>query len=94
MQTQDDFAIRSLRRGKLANEDGSFDAEMAPVTIRGRKGETVVDQDEQPLTADIDKIPNLKPAFRKDGTVTPANSSSISDGASALILLRRSEAER
>ena len=93
-EAQDDFAIRSLRRGKLANEDGSFDAEMAPVTIRGRKGETVVSQDEQPFKADIDKIPNLKPAFRKGGTVTPANSSSISDGASALILMRRSEAER
>ncbi|SVE16225.1 uncharacterized protein METZ01_LOCUS469079, partial [marine metagenome] len=93
-EAQDDFAIRSLRRGKLANEDGSFDAEMAPVTIRSRKGETVVSQDEQPFKADIDKIPNLKPAFRKGGTVTPANSSSISDGASALILMRRSEAER
>ncbi len=93
-ESQDEFAIRSLRRGKLANEDGSFDAEMAPVTTRIRNHETIVSQDEQPFTANLDKIPTLKPAFRKDGTVTPANSSSISDGASALILMRRSQAEK
>lgn len=93
-EAQDDFAIRSLGRAKKANEDGSFDAEMAPVTVKTRKGETVVDKDEQPFTANIEKIPTLKPAFRKDGTVTPANSSSISDGASALVMMKRSEAER
>ena len=91
---QDAFAIRSLERGKRANEDGSFDAEMAPVTVRTRKGESTVERDEQPFTANIGKIPALRPAFRKDGTVTAANSSSISDGASALVLMRRSEAER
>jgi acetyl-CoA C-acetyltransferase len=92
-EQQDAFAIRSLERGKAANEDGSFDAEMTPVTVKTRKGETTVSRDEQPFTAAIDKIPNLRPAFRKDGTVTAANSSSISDGASALVLMRRSEAE-
>ena len=91
---QDAFAIRSLERGKKANEDGSFEAEMVPVTVTTRKGKTTVARDEQPFTAAIDKIPNLKPAFRKDGTVTAANSSSISDGASALVLMRRSEAEK
>ena len=93
-EQQDEFAIRSLGRGKIANEDGSFAAEMAPVTVKTRKGETVVDRDEQPFSANIEKIPQLRPAFRKDGTVTAANSSSISDGASALVLMRRSEAEK
>jgi len=93
-EQQDEFAIRSLGRGKTANEDGSFAAEMAPVTVKTRKGETVVDRDEQPFSANIEKIPQLRPAFRKDGTVTAANSSSISDGASALVLMRRSEAEK
>ena len=92
-ESQDEFAIRSLKRGKKANEDGSFDAEMAPVTIKTRKEEVLVDRDEQPFSANLEKIPTLKPAFRKDGTVTAANSSSISDGASALVLMRRSEAE-
>ena len=91
---QDAFAVRSLERGRRANEDGSFAAEMAPVTVRTRKGETEVARDEQPFKADIDRIPRLRPAFRKDGTVTAANSSSISDGAAALVLMRRSEAER
>ena len=93
-EQQDEFAIRSLGRGKIANEDGSFAAEMAPVTVKTRKGEKVVDRNEQPFSANIEKIPQLKPAFRKDGTVTAANSSSISDGASALVLMRRSEAEK
>ena len=93
-ESQDEFAIRSLKRGKKANEDGSFDAEMAPVTIKTRKEEVLVDRDEQPFSADLEKIPTLKPAFRKDGTVTAANSSSISDGASALVLMRWSEAEK
>ena len=91
---QDEFAIRSLSRARTANEDGSFAGEMVDMTVRTRRGEATVDRDEQPFTADIAKIPNLKPAFRKDGSVTPANSSSISDGAAALVMMRRSEAER
>ncbi|HXH03852.1 MAG TPA: acetyl-CoA C-acetyltransferase [Candidatus Competibacteraceae bacterium] len=93
-KAQDEFAIRSLTRARTANEDGSFAREIVPVTVSGRKGETVIARDEQPFTANVDKIPTLKPAFRKDGTVTPANSSSISDGAAALVLMRRSEATR
>jgi acetyl-CoA C-acetyltransferase len=93
-EQQDDYAIRSLQRAKAANEDGSFKDEMSPFTLKTRRGETVVSQDEQPFSADISKIPGLRPAFAKDGTVTPANSSSISDGAAALVLMRRSEAER
>jgi len=93
-ESQDEFAIRSLKRGKKANEDGSFNSEMAPVMIKKRGEELLVDRDEQPFSANLEKIPNLKPAFRKDGTVTAANSSSISDGASALVLMRRSEAEK
>jgi acetyl-CoA C-acetyltransferase len=91
---QDDFAITSLKRAKRAIEDGSFAGEVVPVTVKTRKGEVTVEHDEQPLSADLDKIPKLKPAFAKDGTVTAANSSSISDGAAALVLMRRSEAER
>ena len=93
-EAQDDFAIRSLQRGKKANEDGSFDSEMVPVTVATRKGEKTVEQDEQPFLANIEKIPTLKPAFRKNGTVTPANSSSISDGASSMVLMRRSVADK
>ena len=93
-EAQDTYAIESLRRAKAANEDGSFNAEMTPFTVRTRKGEKVVDRDEQPFSADPNKIPQLKPAFAKDGTVTPANSSSISDGAAALVMMRASEAER
>ncbi|MDE0147719.1 MAG: acetyl-CoA C-acyltransferase [Rhodospirillaceae bacterium] len=93
-EAQDDFAITSLKRARAANEDGSFDRETEPVTVRTRKGEVTVTQDEQPFNADLGKIPKLRPAFRKDGTVTPANSSSISDGASALVLTTQSEAEK
>ncbi|MFO1350053.1 MAG: acetyl-CoA C-acetyltransferase [Gammaproteobacteria bacterium] len=93
-QTQDAFAITSLTRARRAIEDGTFKAEVTPVTVKDKKGESLIEHDEQPLTARLDKIPQLKPAFRKDGTVTPANSSSISDGAAALVLMRRSEAER
>ena len=78
-EQQDEFAIRSLRRAKKANEDGTFKSEIVPVQIKTRKGETEIFNDEQPFTADISKIPNLRPAFKKDGTVTAANSSSISD---------------
>lgn len=91
---QDEFAIRSLTRARTANEDGTFADEMVPVTVKTRKGETVVERDEQPFSANIEKIPSLRPAFSKDGTVTAANSSSISDGAAALVLMRESEAER
>jgi len=93
-EAQDAFAIESLRRAKRANEDGSFAAEIVPVTVKTRRSEQIVSKDEQPYKADIDKIPKLRPAFREGGTVTPANSSSISDGAAALVLMRRSEAER
>jgi len=93
-EAQDAFAIASLQRAQKANEDGTFGWEIAPVTVQGRKGDVVVSRDEQPFKAAIDKIPGLKPAFRKDGTVTAANSSSISDGAAALVMMRRSVAER
>jgi acetyl-CoA C-acetyltransferase len=91
---QDEFATASLSRALGANEDGTFAWEIAPVTVASRKGDVVIDKDEQPAKAVPDKIPTLKPAFRKDGTVTAANSSSISDGAAALVLMRRSHAER
>src|SRR5262245_18797826 len=93
-EAQDAFAIESLRRAKSANEDGSFDKETVPVTVKGRKGAVEIKRDEQPFTADPARIPTLKPAFRDGGTVTPANSSSISDGAAALVLMRLSEARR
>lgn len=91
---QDSFAIESLNRARKAQEDGTFADEIVPVTVKTRKGEVEVALDEQPRTANPDKIPTLKPAFAKDGTVTPANSSSISDGAAALVLMRLSEAEK
>jgi acetyl-CoA C-acetyltransferase len=93
-EAQDAFAIESLRRAQRANEDGSFKWEIAPVTVKGRKGDTVIDRDEQPFKANIEKIPTLKPAFAKDGTVTAANSSSISDGAAALVMMLESTAKR
>lgn len=85
-QEQDEFALRSLSNALEAQESGAFDGEIAPVTVKTRKGEIVSDADEQPKTARPEKIPTLKPAFRKDGTVTAANASSISDGAAALVL--------
>jgi acetyl-CoA C-acetyltransferase len=91
---QDEFALRSLSRAKAANEDGTFETEIVPVTVKSRKGAVDVKRDEQPFTADPARIPHLKPAFREGGTVTPANSSSISDGAAALVLMRQSEADR
>ena len=93
-EAQDEFAIRSLTRAKKAIEEGIFKEEIVPVTIKGRKGDTVVETDETPLKANLEKIPTLKPAFAKDGTVTPANSSSISDGAAALVMMRESTAEK
>ena len=93
-EAQDEFALRSLRRALAATQDGSFKWEIAPVSVSSRKGDIIIDEDEQPGKASPDKIPGLKPAFRKDGTVTAANSSSISDGAAALVLMRRSLAEK
>jgi acetyl-CoA C-acetyltransferase len=93
-EEQDRFALASLSRALAANNDGTFDWEIAPVTVAGRKGDVVIAKDEQPAKAMPDKIPTLKPAFRKDGTVTAANSSSISDGAAALVLMRRSTADK
>jgi acetyl-CoA C-acetyltransferase len=91
---QDAFAIASLERAQKANTEGWFAWEIAPTTLKSGKGDRFLDRDEQPFKANFEKIPQLKPAFRKDGTVTAANSSSISDGAAALVLMRRSEAER
>jgi len=91
---QDDYAVLSLERAIAANRDGSFGWETVPVTAPAGKGETVVTTDEQPFKADVAKIPTLKPAFRKEGTVTAANSSSISDGAAALVVMPRSVAQR
>jgi acetyl-CoA C-acetyltransferase len=93
-EAQDAFAIASTTRAKQANSDGSFAWEIAPVTVSGRKGDVVIDKDEQPFKAQLEKIPTLKPAFRKDGTVTAANSSSISDGAAALVMMRASTAAK
>ena len=93
-EAQDAFAIASLTRAQKAIAEGRFVSEIAPVVVAGRGGDRVVDTDEQPGKARLDKIAGLKPAFRKDGTVTAANSSSISDGAAALVLMRRSQAER
>ncbi|RBO51670.1 acetyl-CoA C-acetyltransferase [Rhodovulum sp. BSW8] len=92
-EAQDDYALGSLSNALAAQASGAFAAEIVPVTVAGRKGETVVREDEQPGLARPERIPQLKPAFRKDGTVTPANASSISDGAAALILATRVEAE-
>ncbi len=93
-EAQDNFAIRSLARAKAAVEGGVFDREIVPVTIAGRKGSETISTDEQPLKADPSRIPGLKPAFAKDGTITAANASSISDGAAALVLTRESVAGR
>ena len=91
---QDEYAIESLRRANEAIRSGAFDREVVPVTVVSRKGEINVDVDEQPGKSNPEKIPGLKPAFAKDGTITAANASSISDGAAALVLARQSVAER
>ena len=91
-EAQDAFAIASTTRAKRANEDGSFGWEMAPVNLPGKVSDTIIQFDEQPFKAKLDKIPSLKPAFKKDGTITAANASSISDGAAALVLMRESTA--
>jgi len=93
-EAQDEFSITSLRRALKASEDGTFDDEIVPVEIKSKKSTVVVEDDEQPKKANPEKIPVLRPAFRENGTVTAANSSSISDGAAALILMRRTEAEK
>ena len=93
-EAQDAFAIRSLRRAQRATEEGRFSAEITPVTVNARRQNYEVTIDEQPAKANLDKIPTLKPAFRADGTVTAANSSSISDGAAALVLMRASQAQK
>jgi len=93
-EAQDAFAVASTERSQHANRSGLFDWEVAPVTLPGKAGDTVVKHDEQPFKARLDKIPGLKPAFKKDGTITAATSSSISDGAAALVLMRESTAAR
>jgi acetyl-CoA C-acetyltransferase len=93
-EQQDAYALETLARAQRAGSEGDFKREIAPVVIKTRKGEIVVDTDEMPRKAMPDKIPKLRPAFTKDGTVTAANASSISDGAAALVLMRKSEAER
>ena len=93
-EAQDTFAIASTTRAQDAIKSGAFEWEIVPVTLAGRKGDVVIKDDEQPPKAKIDKIPSLKPAFRKDGTVTPANSSSISDGGAALVMMRASTADK
>ncbi|KQM98387.1 acetyl-CoA acetyltransferase [Sphingomonas sp. Leaf25] len=91
---QDDYAIESLHRAQRAQKSGAFDREIVSVEVAGRKGTTTVREDEQPARGDVAKIPTLKPAFAKDGTITAANASSISDGAAALVLTRQSVADR
>lgn len=93
-ESQDRFAIASLERAQKANKEGWFAWETTPIAIKAGKEEKFVEADEQPFKANLEKIPTLKPAFRKDGTVTAANSSSISDGAAALVMMRRSTAEK
>jgi len=93
-EAMDEYAIRSLSRATAAIESGAFKNEVAPVTFNTRRGEVLFDTDEQPGNARPDKIPSLRPAFKKDGTITAANSSSISDGAAALVMMKQSEAEK
>ena len=93
-EQQDAYALETLTRAQNATKNGKFKREIAPVTVKGRKGDTIVDTDELPRTAMPDKIPTLRPAFSKDGTVTAANASAISDGAAAMVLMRQSEAEK
>ena len=93
-EAQDEYAIRSTKRAQEASNNGSFDWEIAPVTVSSRKGDQVIAKDEGPFAVNIEKIPELKPAFKRDGSVTAANSSSISDGAAALVLMRESHAKK
>ncbi|CAE6894249.1 Acetyl-CoA acetyltransferase [Pseudomonas marincola] len=93
-EEMDAYAIESLKRAQTAIENGSLNAEIVPITVSSRKGDVVVKDDEQPHNANIDKIPGLRPAFKKDGTITAANASSISDGASALVMMTAEEAAK
>jgi acetyl-CoA C-acetyltransferase len=93
-ESQDHFAVTSLQRAQKANKEGWFAWETTPIALKAGKEERFIETDEQPFKANLEKIPTLKPAFRKDGTVTAANSSSISDGAAALVMMRRSTAEK
>jgi acetyl-CoA C-acetyltransferase len=93
-EAQDAYAIESVKRAQAATADGSFQWEIAPVTVAVKSGEAVIDKDEGPLKAKPEKIPSLKPAFKKDGTITAASSSSINDGAAALVLMRESTAKK
>ncbi|KXU33947.1 acetyl-CoA acetyltransferase [Ventosimonas gracilis] len=93
-EAMDAYAIESLKRAQKAIKDGTLDSEIVPVTLKTRKGEVTIKDDEQPLTANLEKIPTLRPAFSKDGTITAANASSISDGASALVLMTAEEAAK
>lgn len=93
-EAQDAFAVASVNRAKAATESGAFKAEITPVTVKGRAGETVISIDEGPGKVKLDKIPTLKPAFKKDGTITAASSSSINDGAAALVMMRESTARK
>lgn len=93
-EDQDNYAVESLNRANKAIEDGSFEWEITPVTVKSRRGDIVVDTDEQPGNAKPDRIPSLRPAFKKDGTITAANASSISDGAAAVVMMRASTAEK
>jgi len=93
-EQQDEYALETLRRAQEASEKGKFKREITPVTVKTRKGDTTIDEDELPRTARPDKIPTLRPAFNKEGTVTAANASAISDGAAALVLMKKSEAEK
>ncbi len=93
-EAQDAYAIESVRRAKAAQDNGDFDRELTPVTVKDRKGDIVVTTDEGPANARPEKIPTLRPVFNKDGTVTAANASSINDGAAALVLMRKSDAEK
>src|SRR3954471_10408919 len=93
-EAQDEFAIESVKRAQAATNEGHFKWEIAAVTVAGRNGDTVIDKDEGPLKAKVEKIPTLKAAFKKDGTITAASSSSINDGAAALVLMRESTAKK
>jgi acetyl-CoA C-acetyltransferase len=93
-EEQDAFAAESVRRAQAAVSEGTFKDEIAPVTVAGRKGEVLIDTDEQPGKCDIAKIPTLRPAFKKDGTITAASSSSINDGAAALVLMSEEQAKQ
>ena len=93
-EQQDHFAVTSVQRAKAATEAGAFAAEIAPVTVKSRSGETVISVDEGPGKVKLDKIPGLKPAFKKDGTITAASSSSINDGAAALVMMREATAQK